>query len=183
MPFFLADNGGKRIAVLYARRDSQCVDQLLRKRIRPKRERGLVAARQQASYKMEASWDSLNHGANTMNYKTLVAASLMSIALTSAATSAAYAQCTDCAQYPDRDYLNKGAATPASKIMAGQDGARSGARVAGTQRRHYLNANASTAGGFAPADSPTQRLYLKNLHDSGYNPAADFNAAGNMKVN
>ena len=120
-----------------------------------------------------------------MNYKILVAASLMSIALTSAAS----AQCTDCAQYPDRDYLNKGAATPASKIMAGQgdavgaSNARAGDRVPGTQRRHYLNANASTAGGSAPADSPTQRVYLKNLHDSGYNPAADFNAAGNMKVN
>ena len=47
-----------------------------------------------------------------MNYKTLVAASLMSIALTSAATSAAFAQCTDCAMYPDRDYLNKGVANP-----------------------------------------------------------------------
>jgi hypothetical protein len=47
-----------------------------------------------------------------MNYKTLVAASLMSIAL----SSAAFAQCVDCAMYPDRDVLNKGAPTPASKM-------------------------------------------------------------------
>jgi hypothetical protein len=31
MRFFLAGNSGKRTGVLYARRDSQCVDQLLRK--------------------------------------------------------------------------------------------------------------------------------------------------------
>jgi hypothetical protein len=47
-----------------------------------------------------------------MNYKTLVAASLMSVVL----TSAAFAQCVDCAIYPDRDVLNKGAPTPASKM-------------------------------------------------------------------
>jgi hypothetical protein len=153
--------------------------------IRPKRQRGLVPAGQQANYKTEASWDSLNHGANTMNYKTLVAASLMSIAL----TSAAFAQCTDCAMYPDRDYLNKGAPTPASKMMAEPgsagtasfDNARAGARVAG--RRHFHDANASIAGGPAPAVTPSRRVYIKNLHDSGYSPAGDFNAAGNMKVN
>lgn len=44
--------------------------------------------------------------------KTLVAASLMSIAL----TSSALAQCVDCALYPDRDYLNNGAPTPAAKM-------------------------------------------------------------------
>ncbi|MBR1143627.1 hypothetical protein [Bradyrhizobium sp. AUGA SZCCT0431] len=129
-----------------------------------------------------------------MNYKTLVAASLMSIAL----TSAAFAQCTDCAMYPDRDVLNKGAPTPASKMMAEPGGAagagaanfengayngRAGARVAGTQRRHYHDANASMAGGSVPADTPSHRVYLKNLHDSGYNPGSDVDGAGNMKVN
>jgi hypothetical protein len=54
-----------------------------------------------------------------MNYKTLVAASLMSIAL----TSAAFAQCTDCALYPDRDPLNNGAETPASKMGLTTSGA------------------------------------------------------------
>ena len=65
------------------------------KRIRPKRERGVVRPGQQANYKIGASWCSLNDGANTMNYKTLVAASLMSIALTSAPRlrSAGNAQC------------------------------------------------------------------------------------------
>jgi hypothetical protein len=124
-----------------------------------------------------------------MNYKTLVAASLFSIAL----TSAAFAQCTECALYPDRDVLNKGAPTPASKMMEQPGGvaaydARAGARVAGesvrgTQRRHYRDAHASTAGGAAPADTPSRRVYMKNLHDSGYSPSGDFNGAGTMKVN
>jgi hypothetical protein len=120
-----------------------------------------------------------------MNYKTLAAASLFSIAL----TSAAFAQCTECALYPDRDVLNKGAPTPASKMMEQPGGAAAynapaGARVAdesvgGTQRRHYRDAHASIAEGVAPS----QRVYMKNLHDSGYSPSGDFNGAGNMKVN
>src|ERR1700722_2866772 len=124
----------------------------------------------------------------SMNYKTLVAASLMSIAL----TSAAFAQCLDCAQYPDRDFLNKGAPTPASKMMqpGGAAGAstansehsvynaRAGTRVAddsvranvrGTQLRRYRDANASIAEGPAPADTPANGVYMKNLRDSGYN--------------
>ena len=121
-----------------------------------------------------------------MNYKALVAASLMSIAL----TSAAFAQCGECAMYPDRDYLNKGAPTLASKMMAAgastassgnnASNARAGARAAGT--RNYRDANASIAPGFAPANSGVRQVYLKNLSDSGYNPAGDFNAVGNMKV-
>lgn len=47
-----------------------------------------------------------------MNYKTLVVASLMSIAL----ISGAFAQCVACAIYPDRDPLNNGALTPAGKM-------------------------------------------------------------------
>ena len=123
-----------------------------------------------------------------MNYKTLVAASLMSIALTSAAS----AQCVECAIYPDRDSLNKGAPTPASKMMAAgastansennAHNARAEAGVAGTRQRHYRDANASIAAGSAPANTGTRQVYIKNLRDSGYNPAGDFNAAGNMGV-
>ena len=126
---------------------------------------------------------------NTLSSKAVVAAALMSIGL----TSPTFAQCTDCAMYPDRDYLNKGAPTPASKMMEQPGGAaaydaRAGARVAdelarGTRHRHYRDAHASVAGGFAPADTPSHRVYIKNLHDSGYNPAGDFNGAGNIKVN
>jgi hypothetical protein len=48
-----------------------------------------------------------------LNYKTLVAAaSLMSMAL----PSSAFAQCTECAMYPDRDPLNKLEKTPAGKM-------------------------------------------------------------------
>ena len=57
-----------------------------------------------------------------INYKTLVAASLMSIALTSAAS----AQCADCATYPDRDYLNNGAQTPAAKMGLMKPGGAAG---------------------------------------------------------
>jgi hypothetical protein len=53
-----------------------------------------------------------------VNYKTLAAASLMSMAL----TSAAFAQCTECAIYPERDPLNKGAQTPAAKMGLVQPG-------------------------------------------------------------
>ena len=53
-----------------------------------------------------------------MNYKTLVAASLISIAL----PSYAFAQCTECALFPDRDPLNKGAQTPAGKMGIVQPG-------------------------------------------------------------
>ena len=128
-----------------------------------------------------------------MNYKTLAAASLMSIAL----TSAAFAQCGECALYPDRDVLNKGAPTPASKMMAQPGGAagastansenkahnaRAEARVAGTRHRHPRDANASMAAGSAPANTGAHQVYIKNLRDSGYNPAGDFNAVGNMKV-
>jgi hypothetical protein len=62
-----------------------------------------------------------------MNYKTLVAASLMSIVL----TSAAFAQCVDCALYPDRDTLNNGAPTPASKM--GLTGSAAPASTANSQ--------------------------------------------------
>ena len=108
-----------------------------------------------------------------MNYKTFVAASLMSIAL----TPAAFAQCGECAMYPDRDYLNKGVPTPASKMMAAgastansENKARAGARVAGT--RHYRDANASIAKGFAHPHPGIHAVYMKNLHDSGLKPPA-----------
>src|SRR6185503_14775146 len=53
-----------------------------------------------------------------MNYKMLVAASLMSITLSSHAS----AQCVACAMYPDRDNLNNNAQTPAGKSGLMQPG-------------------------------------------------------------
>ena len=47
-----------------------------------------------------------------MIYKTLLAACLTSIALTSYAS----AQCADCAIYPNRDHLNGGVETPAGRL-------------------------------------------------------------------
>ncbi|WGD52353.1 hypothetical protein QA641_44375 [Bradyrhizobium sp. CB1650] len=64
-----------------------------------------------------------------MIYKTLVAASLMSISLTSFAS----AQCVDCAMYPDRDALNKNAQTPAGKSgLIGPGGAAGSPNSAGS---------------------------------------------------
>ena len=48
---------------------------------------------------------------------------------------------------------------------------------------HFRDANASVAEGVAPIDTlSTHDLHTKNLHDSGYNPANDFNAAGNVNT-
>jgi hypothetical protein len=48
---------------------------------------------------------------------------------------------------------------------------------------HFRDANASVAEGAAPIDTLSAHdLHIKNLHDSGYNPASDFNAAGNVNT-
>jgi len=72
-----------------------------------------------------------------MNYKMLVAASLISIVL----PSAAFAQCADCAMFPDRDSLNKGAPTPASKMGLTGPGGAAGART-GNSESNANNARA-----------------------------------------
>jgi hypothetical protein len=129
----------------------------------------------------------LTNEGNTMNYKTLVAASLMSIAL----TSAAFAQCATCAINPDRDvYSNE--STPASKMMrpggataastAENNAYNARADARKTSHRSYRDANASVAEGLSTG-TPAHDVYIKNLRDSGYSPSSDFDAAGNMKVN
>jgi hypothetical protein len=46
---------------------------------------------------------------------------------------------------------------------------------------HFRDANASAAEGAAPIDTlGAHDLHMENLRDSGYNPAGDFNAAGNV---
>ena len=53
---------------------------------------------------------------------------------------------------------------------------------------HYRESNASAPAayepdGSAPADTlSAHETHIKNLHDSGYNPAGDFNAAGNVQT-
>ena len=54
------------------------------------------------------------------------------------------------------------------------------------QHRHHnasvRAANASVAEGSAPADTlGAHEVYIRNLRDSGYNPAANFDATGHMK--
>jgi hypothetical protein len=49
---------------------------------------------------------------------------------------------------------------------------------------HYRDANASVAKDSAAADTlSAHEAHIKNLHDSGYNPASDFNSAGNVQTN
>jgi hypothetical protein len=56
--------------------------------------------------------------------------------------------------------------------------------VKGAQHHHYRDASASVAEGSAPADTLSAHdTHIKNLHDSGYNPAGDLDAAGNIKQN
>ena len=67
------------------------------------------------------------------NYKTLVAAALTSILL----SSSAFAQCAECALYPNRDPLNGGVETPAAKMGLMRPG---GAASANTANNAYARA-------------------------------------------
>ena len=55
-----------------------------------------------------------------------------------------------------------------------------------THHRHAMNANAGVAappvvvpGGVSSSD---RAMYMRNLHDSGYDPKNNFNANGNIKT-
>jgi len=54
-----------------------------------------------------------------------------------------------------------------------------------TRHHHYRDANASyiVPDGAIPADTLNSHgAYMKNLHDSGYNPHNDFDAHGIIKI-
>ncbi len=52
------------------------------------------------------------------------------------------------------------------------------------QHHHHHHAAAPATEGTASADSMSPHdAHLKNLHDSGYNPSKDFDAAGNVRAN
>lgn len=54
----------------------------------------------------------------------------------------------------------------------------------GARHHHTSDANASVPEGSAPADTLSAHdAHMKNLHDAGYNPAGDLDAAGNVKQN
>jgi hypothetical protein len=54
--------------------------------------------------------------------------------------------------------------------------------VKGAKHHHYREANASVAEGSIPADTLSAHdAYVRNLHDSGYNPAGDRDASGNVR--
>ena len=49
---------------------------------------------------------------------------------------------------------------------------------------HYHTVSAPPAEGSIPADSlGAHDAYMKNLHDSGYNPHGDLDASGNLRQN
>ena len=57
------------------------------------------------------------------------------------------------------------------------------AKGAHHHHHHFRDANASVADGAAPIDTLSAHdLHTENLRDSGYNPASDFNAAGNVNT-
>ena len=55
-----------------------------------------------------------------------------------------------------------------------------------THHRHAMNAIAgvspSPVGWWGGVNSNDRTMYLKNLHDSGYNTKNNFNAVGNVSV-
>jgi hypothetical protein len=59
-----------------------------------------------------------------------------------------------------------------------------GTHVKGAHHHHhYRDANASVAGDSSAADAlSAHQAHIKNLHDSGYNPASDFNSVGNVST-
>jgi hypothetical protein len=57
------------------------------------------------------------------------------------------------------------------------------AKGAHHHHHHFRDANASVADSAAPIDTLSAHdLHMENLRDSGYNPASDFNAAGNVNT-
>jgi hypothetical protein len=83
-----------------------------------------------------------------MKYKTLAAASVASIIW----TSCAFAQCADCALYPDRDPLNGGVETPAAKMglgaSSGAGRASVGSNAYASMRGHYLRQSGAPQAGW-----------------------------------
>jgi hypothetical protein len=54
--------------------------------------------------------------------------------------------------------------------------------VKGAKHHHYREANASVVEGAAPADTLNAHdARVRNLRDSGYNPAGDRDGAGNIR--
>jgi hypothetical protein len=75
-------------------------------------------------------------------------------------------------------------AAAATLVLTGaamaDESAQTSAKVA--KHHHYREANALVAEGSAPADTLSAHdARVKNLHDSGYNPASDHDAAGNIR--
>ena len=73
-------------------------------------------------------------------------------------------------------------ASAATLALTGAAMARESVRM--HHHHHHLDANASIPDGAVPADIlGAHEAYIKNLRDSGYNPAHDYDAGGNIRTN
>jgi hypothetical protein len=106
------------------------------------------------------------------NYKTLVAASLMLIAL----PSAAFAQCVECALYPDRDLLNNGAPTPAAKMGLNSYGPMPSGKK-GLMRPGGAAGHANIANSANSVNNARAEVRDHHLRRSGHGSGVDGNPA------
>jgi hypothetical protein len=75
-------------------------------------------------------------------------------------------------------------ASAASLVFAGAAMARESVHHHHHHHSHHLDSNASAPEGAIPTDSlSAHEVYIENLRDSGYNPAGDHDAAGNIRAN
>jgi hypothetical protein len=76
-------------------------------------------------------------------------------------------------------------AAAATLVLTGAATADESAQIKGARHHHHTSdANASVPEGSAPADTLSAHdAHMKNLHDAGYNPAGDLDAAGNVRQN
>ena len=92
-----------------------------------------------------------------MDYKTLVAASLMSLTL----SSHAFAQCVDCAMYPNRDHLN-GGETPASKMGLDQPRGATPSNAANNANAEVRGHDLQRSGHSSGPDSNRSKKHLSS---------------------
>jgi len=75
-------------------------------------------------------------------------------------------------------------AAAATLVVTGAAMARESVHHHHVTHHHSHNASAPIAEGSAPADTlGAHDTYMKNLHDSGYNPHGDIDANGNIRQN
>ena len=75
-------------------------------------------------------------------------------------------------------------AAAATFVLTGTAMANESAQAKAMRHHNYRNANALAPAKAAPVDiRNSHETYMKSLRQSGYDPAKDHTAAGNMKTN